>query len=272
MKKERRDFLKLAGVAAAAGMGGTSAVQSLLGGEVQAAGLKRLGAEKEHKEGLRLGLAIDVRKFASIPGLAERCVEVCHSIHNVPDFGNPKDEIKWLWQERFDRVFVKDTHDRQAPELQKLPVLTLCNHCDNPPCVRACPTKATFKKDDGVVAMDYHRCIGCRFCMAACPYGARSFNWRDPRGKDEQGQPFIDEVNTEYPTRTAGVVEKCNFCVERLAEDKLPACVEEAAPYGAMIFGNLNDHNSEISRVLRERYSIRRRAALGTHPSVFYLI
>lgn len=265
MKKDRRDFLKLAGVTAAAGMGGTTAVQSLLGGEAEASGLKRHGASKDKKDGKRLGLAIDIRKFAENQGLAERCIQRCHEFHNVPDIGNPKDEIKWLWTDLYEHVFVKDTHHRQSEFLHGFPVLNLCNHCDNPPCVRACPTKATFKKADGVVAMDYHRCIGCRFCMAACPYGARSFNWREPRH-------HIREINPDYPARTIGVVEKCNFCTVRLAEGKLPLCVEEAAPYQAMYFGDLNDPNSEISRVLQEKFTMQRRSSLGTYPSVFYII
>ncbi|HET98429.1 MAG TPA: 4Fe-4S dicluster domain-containing protein [Desulfurivibrio alkaliphilus] len=272
MKKDRRDFLKLAGVVAAAGIGATSAFQSLLGGEAEAAGLARVGAAKKSTDGTRLGMAIDIRKFADNQELAQRCIEACHSIHNVPDFRNSKDEIKWLWNEKFENVFAKDTHTRQSPALQGLPVLTLCNHCDNPPCVRACPTKATFKKDDGIVGMDYHRCIGCRFCMAACPYGARSFNWRDPRGTDDKGRPFIRELNQKYPSRTRGVVEKCNFCTERLAVGELPACVEVAAPHDAMFFGDLNDPNSKISRVLREKFTIQRRPSLGTYPSVFYII
>lgn len=272
MKKDRRDFLKLAGVAAVAGIGATTAFQGLLSGQAEASGLKRAGAAKDKGQGERLGMVIDIRKFAENRGLAERCIRRCHEIHNVPDFGNPKDEVKWLWTDRFDHVFVKDTHPRQAEGLKHLPVLSLCNHCDNPPCVRACPTKATFKKSDGVVGMDYHRCIGCRFCMAACPYGARSFNWRDPRGRDARGNPFIRNLNPDYPARTPGVVEKCNFCTERLAVGQLPACVEEAAPFGAMVFGDLNDPNSRISRVLRDNFTIQRRPSLGTYPSVFYIV
>jgi Fe-S-cluster-containing dehydrogenase component len=107
------------------------------------------------------------------------------------------------------------------------PFLVLCNHCENPPCVRACPTQATFKREsDGIVLMDFHRCIGCRFCMAACPFGSRSFNFRDPR-------PFIKEQNKAFPTRMKGVVEKCNFCAERLAVGEQPACVE--ASNGAIV-------------------------------------
>ena len=91
------------------------------------------------------------------------------------------------------------------------PVLVLCNHCDNPPCARVCPTEATWKRDDGIVMMDWHRCIGCRYCIAACPYGSRSFNWQRPAAASRQADP-------DYPTRTKGVVEKCTFCDERLVD------------------------------------------------------
>ena len=111
--------------------------------------------------------------------------------------------------------------------------------------------------------MDQHRCIGCRFCMAACPFGARSFNWRDPR-------PFIKEQNPDYPTRTIGVVEKCTFCFERLAKGLQPACVEKSN--GGLIFGDLSDPNSDVRKVLNTHYSIRRKPEIGTQPSVYYII
>jgi molybdopterin-containing oxidoreductase family iron-sulfur binding subunit len=111
--------------------------------------------------------------------------------------------------------------------------------------------------------MDYHRCIGCRFCMAGCPYGVRSFNWRDPR-------KFIKKINPDFPTRERGVVEKCNFCAERLAADKQPACVE--ASNGAMVFGNLNDPKSEVRRALAGNTTIQRKPELGTNPSLFYIV
>jgi molybdopterin-containing oxidoreductase family iron-sulfur binding subunit len=130
--------------------------------------------------------------------------------------------------------------------------------------VRACPTKATWKRErDGIVLMDFHRCIGCRFCMAACPYGARSFNFRDPR-------PFIQETNKKFPTRMKGVVEKCNFCAERLAVGQMPACVE--ASNGAIAFGDLYDEHSEVRELLKENYTIRRKQTLGTEPSVYYIV
>ncbi len=113
--------------------------------------------------------------------------------------------------------------------------------------------------------MDYHRCIGCRYCMAACPFGSRSFNWGEPR-------EYLDlaKLNPEFPTRMRGVVEKCNFCVERLAVGKLPACVE--ASEGAIVFGDLTDPDSDVRKVLRERFTIRRKPTVGTEPSVYYII
>ena len=223
------------------------------------------GHEAEAKSGNRYGMLIDLRKFRAHPGLAERCIEACHTEHNVPNFPNKKDEIKWIWQTPFENAFPEHSHYYRNEAVETHPVIVMCNHCDKPPCVRACPTKATFKNPDGIVMMDFHRCIGCRFCMAACPYGSRSFNWRDPR-------PFIEKYNREYPTRMRGVVEKCNFCAERIALGKQPACVEACGDTKAMVFGNLNDPESEIRKMLEEHYTIQRKPALGTHPSVFYIV
>ena len=123
---------------------------------------------------------------------------------------------------------------------------------------------ATWRREDGVVMMDFHRCIGCRYCMAACPYGSRSFNWKDPR-------PAIAEVNPDFPTRTKGVVEKCDFCEERLAKNLGPLCAEACAEK-ALVFGNLEQPDSEIRRALRSRFALQRKPELGTGPSVYYLI
>lgn len=277
MDSKRRDFLKIAGVSAIAGIAAPTAFNMLLKGDVYASSghgeTKAHGAEEEVvKTGKRYGMLIDVRKFGRYPELAQKCIDACHTIHNVPDYGNRKDEIKWIWKEGYENAFPEHSHYKKNSALHELPIMTLCNHCDDPPCVRACPTKATFKNEDGIVSMDFHRCIGCRFCMAACPYGARSFNWRDPRGKDENGNPFIKTINPEFPTRMRGVVEKCNFCTERLAEGKLPACVEATGRTKAMVFGDLNDSNSEISKMLHNNFTIQRKPALGTLPSLFYII
>jgi molybdopterin-containing oxidoreductase family iron-sulfur binding subunit len=151
----------------------------------------------------------------------------------------------------------------QAEARSRTPVLVLCNHCKNAPCTRVCPTGATWRRSDGVVAMDEHRCIGCRYCMAACPYGSRSFNWESPRG--------LPAGN--YPARRAGVVEKCNLCVERLDVGQIPLCVETCRGIGvaALTFGNLDDANSPLRRLLGSRQALQRRPSLGTEPSIFYL-
>ncbi|HOP07630.1 MAG TPA: 4Fe-4S dicluster domain-containing protein [candidate division Zixibacteria bacterium] len=212
----------------------------------------------------RWAMVIDLRKCNEQEGCSD-CSKACHLIHNVPEFDNPKDEVKWIWKESFEHVFEDQDHPLQMEGLNHMPTLVLCNHCDNPPCVRVCPTNATFRREsDGVVMMDWHRCIGCRYCVAACPYGSRSFNWRDPR-------PHIKEMKTDYPTRTRGVVEKCTFCEERLARGKMPACVE-ACKHGALIFGDLEDPESEVRKILQERYTIRRRPSLGTNPEVYYVV
>ena len=149
--------------------------------------------------------------------------------------------------------------------MKENPFILLCNHCSNPPCVQVCPTKATFKrKEDGVVMMDFHRCIGCRYCMAGCPFGARSFNWGDPR-------PYIKDANMQFPTRRKGVVEKCNFCAERLAVGQIPLCVE-ACKAKALVFGDVMDPESEVRKLLAENYTLRRKVELGTRPNIYYII
>ena len=167
--------------------------------------------------------------------------------HNVPDIGTQKEEIKWIWDEKYENVFPGQESGMEPEEIREKSFMVLCNHCTNAPCTRVCPTKATFKSADGITLMDFHRCIGCRYCMAGCPYGARSFNFRDPR-------PYIKtELNTEFPTRERGVVEKCNFCEERLAAGKIPACVE-ACKCKALSFGDSKTRIPMFERPLRRNF------------------
>ncbi len=209
----------------------------------------------------RWAMAVDAGRCR--PGCRD-CIDACHRVHNVPDFGNPKDEVWWIELKPRVQIFPAEMIPQMPEAVNKQPLPILCNHCENPPCVRVCPTRATFKRADGIVMMDYHRCIGCRFCMAACPYGARSMNYRDPR-------PFIKKVNPDFPTRTKGVVEKCNFCEERLSRGLLPACVA-ACREKALTFGDAENPRSEVRRLLAGRFSIRRRPELGTKPQVHYLL
>ncbi len=239
MSISRREFLGAAGLLA-------------LAGNVARAGTGR-----------HLAMVIDQRKCLDT-GECTMCIDACHRIHNVPAIADRAREVKWVWKERFDRAFPSVDSGYLPERLHGQPAIVLCNHCEHPPCVRVCPTRATWKRGDGLVMMDVHRCIGCRYCMAACPYGSRSFNWSDPR-------PAIAAVNPDYPTRTKGVVEKCTFCEERLARGEQPACVE-ACPSRAIVFGDLDDPDSEVRSRLARRLSIRRRPELGTAPSVYYLV
>lgn len=260
MSINRRQFLRRAGMLTALGLGGSFAFTGFRKKEVaEAVGY---GVNNKAKKATHWAMVVDMSKFESEDDF-KRVKEACHSIHNVPDFGNPKDEIKWIWKDDYEHTFTGQHNKYLEEDLVDAPFMVLCNHCENPPCVKACPTEATFKRPDGIVAMDFHRCIGCRFCMAACPFGARSFNFRDPR-------PFVKEIKPDFPTRSKGVVEKCNFCEERLAEGLMPACVETS--HGGLIFGDLDDPKSEVRKIISSTITIRRKTELGTQPSVYYLV
>jgi molybdopterin-containing oxidoreductase family iron-sulfur binding subunit len=265
MEKDRRGFLRLAG-ATALGLGcGVPLVTALA----------RASSTDEGEGSMRYAMAIDVDKCLKREGCTA-CADACHRVHNVPHIDSPEEEIKWIWKETYGDVFHDQIHHYTDKELLERPVVVLCNHCENPSCVQVCPTNATFKREDGIVMMDMHRCIGCRYCIVGCPYGARSFNWRDPRRYFKAG-----ELNPEYPSRTKGVVEKCNFCAERLARGLEPACVEACNRVGggALTFGLIargehpeGETESEVSQLIRKENTIRRRPNVGNEPHVFYIV
>ncbi len=253
MKISRKDFLRLSGLTLLAAAG-KKAIGALAG---------KGGQSVAARATTRWAMVIDTAKCLKEEGCT-KCISACHKAHNVPGINDPLHEVKWIWKEPFENAFPSQEGAYTEGALQGKLVMVFCNHCDNPPCVRVCPTQATWKREDGIVMMDWHRCIGCRYCMAACPYGSRSFNWFDPR-------PYVSELNPDYPTRTKGVVEKCTFCDERLAKGQAPLCVE-VCPEKALVFGNLADPNSEVRRLLDGRFSIRRKPELGTRPEVFYIV
>ncbi|WP_319762976.1 sulfate reduction electron transfer complex DsrMKJOP subunit DsrO [Maridesulfovibrio sp.] len=260
MKQSRRNFLKFAGLSAAGlCIAPTAALAS--GGP---SGGAHYEVTAKHLHAKRWAMVIDTRKLNTEEAI-EALAETCHHIHNVPTTIGTDQEVKWLWSGTYGEVFPEQENNfpSEAQEKHRFPLL--CNHCEHPSCVRVCPTKATFQRPDGIVAMDYHRCIGCRYCMAACPYGSRSFNFMDPRKHLD-----MDKINTKFPTRMRGVVEKCNFCVERLATGEMPACVEKSG--GAIIFGDLQDPDSTVRKALRENFTIRRKPSVGTEPGVYYII
>lgn len=256
MKSSRRGLLKLIGLAVL----GVAArpVLEVLSRLRPAQASPRAGAAVR----TRWAMAVNLKACRSSEGCTD-CIEACHRTHNVPAHGDPKHEIKWIWPIAYEHAFPEQEHEFLRNDLRGLPTLVLCNHCDNPPCARVCPVVAIWKREDGIVMQDYHRCIGCRYCMLACPYGAVSFNWRDPR-------PSIREINRDFPIRTRGVVERCNFCQERLDKGLRPACVE-ACKERVLLFGDLRDADSEVASALRSQHSLRRKPELGTKPQVYYL-
>ncbi len=169
-----------------------------------------------------------------------------------------------------------------------------CMHCDNAPCVKACPVGARFKREDGLTATDWERCIGCRYCEVSCPYGVNHFNWQDPADayymewndpdllpvmngdSVPYANPDLDRAYGPEQRRTAGggrdkgVMEKCTFCIHRLDQGLQPACVG-VCPTWAITFGDLDDPNSDVSTLLRERASFQLLEDLGTSPNVFYI-
>jgi molybdopterin-containing oxidoreductase family iron-sulfur binding subunit len=159
-------------------------------------------------------------------------------------------------------------------EMAYLPVA--CQHCDDAPCVKVCPVGATFRRDDGAILIDYERCIGCRYCIAACPYGIRVFNWGDAEREPDFTVGYGKDYRTTdgrlvfTPDRPVGVVEKCTLCVERIDVGEQPFCVE-VCPVGARIFGDLDDTSSEVSTIVAQEGATQLLPDLGTEPRIYYL-
>ncbi|GBE41999.1 MAG TPA: 4Fe-4S dicluster domain-containing protein [Rhizobiales bacterium] len=196
---------------------------------------------------VRWGLLIDVNKCADG---CTRCVTACSTENGWSDTGHPLTDAQWIRK-------VKVT-DPKTGASRSLPVM--CQHCAEPPCVDVCPTGASFKRADGIVLVDKHICIGCRYCMMACPYNARSFIHESL--KDQK----------PYAPRGKGTVESCTLCVHRIDAGRIPACVEAcpAEGGGALAFGDLNDPAAEISQRIAKYASAQIRADLGTDPGVRY--
>jgi molybdopterin-containing oxidoreductase family iron-sulfur binding subunit len=278
----RRDFLKNAATitVAAAACGSLACSCSSGNVETPATTVKLLSPEGEiveidsaylnHQEHMAIVSKLEARqgmagkKFVMVVDLARcknarKCITACQKWHYRPE------ETEWLT--------VKIIKDNEKGAPYWFP--KQCFHCDNPPCVKVCPVDATFKRQDGLVLIDNERCIGCKFCMAACPYSTRVFNW------DEPEQPF-DIKNLAYSPETnipakVGTVEKCDFCPDRTREGLLPPCVE-ACPNGVFYFGDENedvvtngDETVSFSQLIKDRAAYRYMEELGTKPRVYYL-
>lgn len=206
------------------------------------------------------------KKFVMVVDLAKctnqlKCQESCNKNHYITG------ENAWL------KVYKMQESEKTAPYWMP----TLCQHCDKPPCVKVCPVDATFKRQDGIVLIDNERCIGCRFCMAACPYSTRVFNWNEP------DQPEAAHSGTYTPDHTGkpsvkGTVDKCDFCPHKIDMGELPHCVT-ACPNDVYSFGDIYEdavtngsgQTFKLSKLLKERTGHRLLEGLGTEPSVYYL-
>ncbi len=244
---DRRNFFKTTG-AVLAGASGAASLPVLSSCTSEPA-----RAEESVLSGKRWGMVIDLRKCK--PGCTA-CMDACREENNVAYHGDERWDIHWIR-----KVQIRPEDETVAGEEKA--VLLMCNHCDEPPCAQVCPVQATYKREDGIVLVDHHRCIGCRYCMIACPYNARFFNYKETE----------EWPNKDYPKRSHGVAESCHFCAHRLDQGGRPACVEacEAVGAGALVFGNLEDPDSEVSRLVAEGSVKRIRDDLGTEPKVYYL-
>ena len=216
-------------------------------------------------EGVVFGYALNISKCKGV----RKCVEACIAENNTSRDSQVQ-YIRVLEMDHGDMNLNRSDHYYEAetvPRAGKFYLPVQCVQCDNPPCVKACPVEATWQEPDGITVVDYDWCIGCRYCMAACPYWARHFNWSDPTVPAEALNPDTHYLGNR--PRPRGVVEKCTFCIQRSRKGRQPACVE-ACPTGARIFGNLLDPSSDIRYVLENKTVFRLKEDLGTEPKFWY--
>ncbi len=221
----------------------------------------------------RWGMVIDLDKCTG----CQACVMACRVENNVP-FAGPEEAAKGraiFWME------VRTFLEGEYPHVKARYMPTPCMHCEKPPCTKVCPTGATYKNDQGTVAQIYPRCIGCRYCMNACPYSVKFFNWYPPEWPET-----MQHFNPDVSVRPKGVVEKCTFCHHRLQHVKeqadaegrqvapegeyVPACVQ-SCPAQALYFGDLDDRQTQVSQLSRSSRAFRLLEELGTEPKVYYL-
>jgi len=221
-----------------------------------------------HIEGVTFGYGLDLSRCIG----CRRCVYGCVAENNQ----SRDPQIHWIRVQQLDKEKGVDlAHAEQyynpdlVPEEGHFYMPVQCQQCRQPPCVKVCPVQATWPERDGIVVVDYNWCIGCRYCMAACPYGARHFNWKKPGLPAEELNPDTHYLGNR--PRYVGVVEKCTFCIQRTREvpGRYPAC-EEACPVGARKFGNLLDPDSEMRYLIENKRVFIFKEDLNTQPKFFY--
>ncbi len=219
------------------------------------------------------GMIIDLNKCTGCAA----CVSACRLENNVTNVGPEQSQLgrATFWMDILEVV------EGEYPNVHVQYIPRPCFHCENPPCTKVCPVRATYKNDEGLVAQIYYRCIGCRYCMVACPYAVKSFHWYEPNRPEE----FQQICNPDVSRRMKGVVEKCSFCNHRLQiaretsryesrelreEDFQPACVE-ACPTSAIVFGDLENEQHAVYRLKTSHRAFKMYEELGTEPKVIYL-
>jgi molybdopterin-containing oxidoreductase family iron-sulfur binding subunit len=219
-------------------------------------------------EGVKFGYGLDLSRCIG----CRRCVYGCVAENNQ----SRDPQIQWIRVVRMDKEkgidFASAEHyynPAEVPEEGHTYMPIACQQCENPACTKVCPVQATWKENDGIVVVDYNWCIGCRYCMAACPYGARHFNWKKSQVPAEELNPDTHYLGNR--PRPVGVVEKCTFCIQRTREQpgRYPAC-EEACPVGARKFGNLLDPKSEMRYLIENKRVFILKEELNTQPKFFY--
>ena len=229
------------------GLGAAAVTATLLAPGLRLIELARARAPEEAATGRRRwGLLIDASKC----GDCDACVTACRDENGWDGHGRPATDAQWIRKVTLT--------DRQTGHVPALPLM--CQHCADPPCVDVCPTGASFRRADGIVLVDKHICIGCRYCMMACPYQARSFVHEDVTNQKH------------HAPRGKGTVESCTLCVHRVDAGGIPACVEACGKNGnkAMVFGDLKDGQSEIARRLARASSLQIRPDLNLNTGVRY--
>ena len=218
-------------------------------------------------EDVLFGYAFNISKCQGYMNCVSACVEENNQDRNSEMQYIRIHEMKDGEGFNFDKA--DDNYYHEVPAEGHFYMGTQCFHCDNPPCVEVCPVQATWKEEDGLVVIDYDWCVGCRYCMAACPYDGRRFNWSKPEVPEQEVNKNQHYLGNRM--RKKGVMEKCTFCVQRTRKGKNPACVE-ACPTGARIFGNLLDPDSTIRWVLENKKVFRLKEDLGTEPKFWYFM
>jgi molybdopterin-containing oxidoreductase family iron-sulfur binding subunit len=284
----RRDFLGAATAAMAAALTGCDTLsreeflqrnfKELSTDEVRSV-IARL--EKEYQA--KYGKEVKVADTPPIPGVIfgyaldlSRCIGCRRCVHAcVKENNQSRDpEVQWIRVLEMDKEEGVNVHHSdpyydpaEVPREGHFYMPVQCQQCKKPPCTKVCPVGATWREKDGIVVVDYNWCIGCRYCMAACPYGARHFNWGEPSLPAGEVNPDTHYFGNR--PRPKGVVEKCTFCIQRTRKGLYPACVE-ICPTGSRKFGNLLDKDSEIRYVLENKRVFKFKEDLNTQPNFFY--